>query len=513
MNIILYGPPAAGKTSVGQMLARRLRRPFVDADLLITQRAGLSVPEIFDRHGEAVFRGLEAVVCAEIAGRDGQVIALGGGTLLNHASRASLELKGVIVCLTAAAPELLARMSGGNGRPLLGGADPRADLGRLLASRRAHYDSFPTRVDTTGKQIEEVTEAVIASINHARLDVRAPGLAHRVVVGHGLLEELPALLARENLHGPYVLVTDENVERCLFSSVPAFSPRVVLQPGESQKAFHSVEWLCRRFVEHGLDRAGTVVALGGGVVGDLAGFAAATFMRGVRWVNVPTTVVAMVDASIGGKTGVNLPEGKNLVGAFHAPALVVSDPLVLATLPDAERISGMAEVVKHAIIGNAALFQSLEASPTFGSVRQIEAALAVKIGVVEADPFERGIRATLNFGHTIGHALEAASLYAIRHGEAVAIGMVAEACLAERLGLAAAGLSVKIASVLERIGLPTLHTGRTASELRAAMAVDKKAAGGRLRFSLPIRIGEVRHGVEVDEALLAEVLGEAGGGR
>jgi 3-dehydroquinate synthase len=401
-------------------------------------------------------------------------------------------------------------LSGGDRRPLLSGRP--GDLNRLLESRRAHYDSFATRVDTSGKRIEEVTDEVVASIARARLEVRAPGLEHEIALGHGLLEELPALIAGRGLHGPYVLVTDENVERSLAARVPDLFPRTVLPAGESQKTLHSIEWLCQRFVEHGLDRAGTVIALGGGVMGDLAGFAAATFMRGVRWVNVPTTVLAMVDASVGGKTGVNLPEGKNLVGAFHPPTLVISDPLSLATLPDAERISGMAEVVKHAIIGSPALFRSLEAAAAFGSLRQIEAAVAIKIRIVEADPFERGARARLNFGHTVGHAVEATSFYALRHGEAVAIGMVAEARIAEKLGIADAGLAERITSVLERAGLPTSYRGSTADELRAAMNVDKKTAGRKVRFALPAGIGEVVHGVEVDEGLLMEVLGGVSGG-
>jgi 3-dehydroquinate synthetase len=172
----------------------------------------------------------------------------------------------------------------------------------------------------------------------------------------------------------------------------------------------------------------------------------------------------------------------------------------------------MAEVVKHAIIGSPALFRSLEAAAAFGSVRQIEAAVMIKIRIVEADPFERGARARLNLGHTVGHAIESTSFYALRHGEAVAIGMVAEARIAEKLGLADAGLAERITSVLERIGLPTVYRGSTADQLRAAMTVDKKTADRRLRFALPARIGEVVHGVEVDESLLMEVLGGMSGG-
>jgi 3-dehydroquinate synthase len=303
-----------------------------------------------------------------------------------------------------------------------------------------------------------------------------------------------------------VLVTDENVAGCVADRIPGDIPRIVLPAGEAQKTPETIAGICERFVDFGLDRTGAVIALGGGVIGDLAGFAAAIFMRGVRWVDVPTTLLAMVDASIGGKTGANLQAGKNLIGAFHPPAVVVTDPLALATLPVVERVNGMAEVVKHAVIGDAALFNALGELRAFGSLRQIADTICVKIGIVETDPFERGERAKLNLGHTIGHAVEVVSNYTIRHGEAVAIGMAAEARLAERIGLADNGLATRIAGVLDRLALPTTYRESTPGQLRSAMAVDKKKAGARLRFALPARIGDVRDGIEVDEAPLMEVL-------
>ncbi len=506
VNVILYGPPGAGKTSVGRALSRRLGREFVDVDELVSSRVGRSIQAIFERDGEDAFRRLERGACAELAPGGQRVIALGAGALLDASSRTCLERSGPVVCLRAAPAELSARLGRGTGRPLISGADAGGRLAHLLEARRAHYDSFPERVDTSGRTVEAVTNDVAALLAPRGLEVRAPGLSHRVMVGHGLLDELPALLAAEGLSGPFALVTDENVNRCVAARLPGDAPRVVLIPGEAQKTPAMCVGLCERFAEFGLDRHSTVIAIGGGVTGDLAGFAAATFMRGIRWVNVPTTLLAMVDASVGGKTGVNLRAGKNLVGAFHPPALVVADPLALATLPTAEHRSGMAEVVKHAVIGGAALFEDLERPAAFGSVRQLADAIGVKVGVVQADPFERGERARLNLGHTIGHAAEAVSGYALRHGEAVAIGLAAEAQLAVRMGLASPGVAVRIGAVLERLGLPTAYRGATAPGLRAAMAADKKKVGAALRFALPADIGDVRHGIEIDEALLMEVL-------
>jgi 3-dehydroquinate synthase len=256
-------------------------------------------------------------------------------------------------------------------------------------------------------------------------------------------------------------------------------------------------------LQAGLERGSPVVALGGGVVGDLAGFAAATFLRGVPWIAVPTTLLAMVDASLGGKTAIDLPQGKNLVGAFHPPRLVLADPGTLATLPRVELRSGMAEVVKAGLIGDAILFQQCGRGWDYIEAHWSEIlrrAVAVKIRIIQDDPFESGARAALNLGHTLGHALERASEFGLRHGEAVAIGLVAEARLAERIGLAESGLSESIAGVLKTIGLPVeIPPDFDRRSLLAPLSVDKKRAAGSVRFSLPERVGSVHTGIQLPE--------------
>jgi 3-dehydroquinate synthase len=258
-----------------------------------------------------------------------------------------------------------------------------------------------------------------------------------------------------------------------------------------------------QFLAAGLERRSTVLALGGGVVGDLAGFAAATYMRGVPWVNVPASLLAMADASLGGKTGADLPQGKNLVGAFHAPQMVLTDPSTLKTLPRAELRSGMAEVIKAGVIGDPALFDAcahgwemIEAD--WDEI--IRMAMAVKIQVIEADPYEGGLRAALNLGHTVGHAVEVVSNYQLRHGESVAIGMVAEARLAEQIGIAQLGLADAIKDACLRLDLPVeIPADLPVEEILDAMQVDKKRSGSKLKFALPVRIGEVIPGVEVSD--------------
>lgn len=506
MNIILYGPPGSGKTTVGRALAERLGRSFMDTDALVEAAAGLSVEHIFARRGEAEFRALEAAACREAAMRSETVIALGGGALLNADSRAALERGGLIVCLQAAAHELHARLAQAGQRPLLTGDDGRAALDALLEARRGLYASFPLQVDTTGKSIAQTVAEVAALIAPRRRWLRAPGLEHEVLVGYGLLADLPWLLAERDLGGQVVVVADENVARHL--PLPAEYPPVILPAGEAHKNLDTVRALYDAFAAHRMDRDGLAVAIGGGVVGDLVGFAAATYLRGIRWINAPTTLLAMVDASIGGKTGVNMPQGKNQVGAFHPPALVVADPLSLRTLPEAELTAGMAEVIKHGLIGDPGLLEMAAVSRQASAISPelVERALRVKTAIVERDPFERGERARLNFGHTVGHGLEAASGYRLRHGEAVAIGLAAETELAERIGLAQAGLAEFVEATLRKANLPVRYCDIEPGAVRAHMTADKKRRRDELKFALPTRVGEVRYGLNVPEAVLRRVL-------
>jgi 3-dehydroquinate synthase len=316
-------------------------------------------------------------------------------------------------------------------------------------------------------------------------------------------------MAGKGLRAPHVVIADAAVAalhgRAVSQALRA--PLITFPAGEASKNLATAQMLYSQCLQAGLERGGTVVALGGGVAGDVAGFVAATYMRGVAWANLPTSVVAQADAGLGGKVGVDLPEGKNLVGAFHPPRLVAADFDVLSTLPEIEVRCGMAEIVKSALIGDAALLEGLAAGAVPLEVAVVRAA-AVKVGVVNADLYERGERASLNLGHTIGHGLEAASGYHLRHGEAVAIGTVAETRLAERLGLAQMGLTERVADCLRRVGLPVRSPGQNPSEIRAAMGADKKKVSGRLKFALPRCPGEVVWGQEVEEGDLMAVLDE-----
>jgi 3-dehydroquinate synthase len=261
--------------------------------------------------------------------------------------------------------------------------------------------------------------------------------------------------------------------------------------GEASKTLGTVRGLYDSFVDAGLDRHGAVSALGGGVVGDMAGFAAATYLRGVPFVQLPTSLLAMVDSSVGGKVAVDHPRGKNLIGAFKQPRLVIADLETLDTLPEAELGNGLAETVKAGLLGDAALFLQIEERGPAPLSWIIGRALRVKVGVVEDDPYEQGQRAILNLGHTFGHALELLSNYTLSHGGAVSVGLVAAARLSVRLGFCEPDVAPRVEGVLARLGLPTTYRGYTPTQIWQAMATDKKRRDGSLRFILFRAIGDV----------------------
>ncbi len=351
--------------------------------------------------------------------------------------------------------------------------------------------------------------------------------SYDIRIGRGLLADLPALVARACPAARYAVITDSHVHKLYGGQVVAGLQGAQLQAellsfpaGEWNKTRETWAALSDRMLAAHFGRDAAVIALGGGVVGDVAGFVAATFLRGIPYVQVPTSLLAMIDSSIGGKTGVDVPEGKNLLGAFHQPRLVIADLDVLSSLAAAQLAAGMAEAVKHGVIADAEYFGFLETEQPRVSERDpavlervVRRSVEIKAQIVAADERETGLRAVLNFGHTVGHAIEATSKFEVLHGEAVAIGMAYEARLAEALQIAPAGTAGRIRTLLERLGLP-LERPDTASleDLIAAMRLDKKAREGTVRFALPKSVGamygDARRGwtVAAPESLVRETL-------
>lgn len=509
MHILLYGPPGSGKTTLGAQLADHLQRTFIDLDEVIEQYAGTSIAAVFQQQGEPAFRHLESEMLAQcLSSPDETIIGLGGGALLSPGNRMLAEQHGEVLCLTAPLEVLVARLKSSDiNRPLLDG-DLEQRTRSLMEKRKRHYASFSNILNTGALDSQEALWQARARLGAFR--ITGMGTDCDLRIRPGSLANLGTAMRQANLKGPVMLVSDDNVTALYgqqaLESLESAGYKVTtlnLPPGETHKHIESVARIWEGCAHAGLERGNTIVALGGGVVGDQAGFAAATFLRGLAWVNVPTTLLAMVDSSLGGKTGANLPQGKNLIGAFHAPRLVLTDPELLKTLPDRELRSGLGETVKHGVIADPQLFHLCEAGWTAvqqNTTRLVRQAAAVKVKIILEDPYERGLRQVLNLGHTIGHGVELACGLRISHGEAVAIGMVAEARLAEHLGLAQPGLADKLGNVLHRLGLQTeLPENIDRSAVIQAMKLDKKRANNIVHFALPVGIGEVHVGVTVPD--------------
>src|SRR3954447_25664420 len=476
---------AAGKSSAARDVAAVLGTQAQDTDRLLEDELGHSIEESFDRHGEAAFRAREEALCVELLERAGagDVIALGGGAVLSERTRAALR-RHVAVLLDVDAQTAWQRAAG-KGRPLARAAD-------AFAARPAERDAlYPSLADAVLPAADR--RVARRALPHLR---RLPG-GVRLLWAHAASGEYPVLVGERALEaepwpatGRRYLVTDEAVAPLHGERVTEAAATVAIAPGEAHKTLATVERVQRALAAAGATRTDHLVALGGGVVGDVAGFCAATYQRGVPVVQVPTTLVAQVDSAYGGKTGVDLPEGKNYVGAFHQPAGVLVDVGMLATLPAAELAAGRAEVIKTALIAGGALWQWVREGRFEDEQVVLECARA-KLAVVAADERDGGRRQVLNLGHTVGHAIETVTGYArLRHGEAVGLGLLAALRLSHQ-----PSLRDEVAELLHRAGLPTTLHDLDVDAVVAATERDKKRKTGEpVPFVLVAAPGDVRHG-------------------
>lgn len=507
-HLFLTGFMGAGKSTVGPLVAARFGQPFVDLDALIEAREGLSIPAIFEARGEAGFRDAEHAALASLATAPATVVATGGGVVLREENRALLRRLGTVVYLAVTPEESLARIGGGEGRPLLAGRG--IDAAReIMAVRAGLYESCAdVRVDTVGSSAGEVVAEVVARMSGEVVRVRDPhGGGYDVRIKPGLLDEIGARVRGAVSGDAVALVTDSNVNERFGARVTEALraaglrvERFVVPAGEESKSWVHAGELLEAFAAAGLDRSSGVVALGGGVVGDLAGFCASAYMRGIALVHVPTTLLAQVDSAIGGKTGVDLAAGKNLAGAFWPPRLVLADTDALATLPDAEWTNGLVEAAKAALLLGGQALERFEADAAAlvardpGAVlRAVRDAAAFKGRVVSTDLREADIRECLNFGHTLGHALELVIGYgALPHGLAVAEGMRFAVAVAEQALGAAPATGERVRTLLEAVGAGERAYAAAVADrplpaapaLVRAMRGDKKSRGGEIRFVL-----------------------------
>ncbi|HEX9069434.1 MAG TPA: 3-dehydroquinate synthase [Ktedonobacterales bacterium] len=532
-RIYITGPSGAGKTTTGRLLAAHLGWGFLDTDEMIAEEAGQSVPSLFATQGEDAFRDRESKALVRLSSMELMVIATGGGLVEREANRLRMRSTGWLATLTVDPAVAIERLGldGLATRPLLMAEDPAQRLRALMARRATAYGDADDVVDTSRLTPEQGTARLIGGLVAAgrlpamgapvglRRHIRSSLGRHLIIVADGALGDLPDRVKTLASAARVFVVSDELVARLYGDSLlsrlrsAGFDVKMRTVPaGEASKTRERWASLTDWLADAHAERGDVLLALGGGMITDLTGFVAATYRRGMRLVLVPASLLAMVDAAIGGKVAVNLPAGKNLLGAFYPAELVVIDPNMLLTLDERLIAEGMAEVIKIAAVKDANFFAELEADPT-PSGHVIATAVDLKAEIVERDERETGERLLLNFGHTIGHAIETATGYDTwLHGEAVAAGMCAELLLGVRAGITPVAVAERVQALIRRTGLPMDFRGHAppVAGMLAAMRHDKKIAAGEVRWALLDEIGRGRVTTGIVEADVRAVLRELG---
>ncbi len=546
-RIVITGSSGAGKTTAGLALARLLGWPFTDLDDAVIASAGKSVAAIFAEEGEDGWRARETAALAHVLRAERVVVATGAGLIERPENRSLIaETRAWTLALAAEPETTIERIRAqaqardipiGELRPMLSGPDPLARL-RLLHERRAPlYAQADDRVQTDSASPERIAARALAALIVAgRLPSEgavaqtlriAAGAGYDAITKWGALADLPERLAALKLPPRLSVVTDSSVGAIYVEPLTrqlrqaGFEPEVFTIPaGEASKSRASLDAIHDWLAERRAERGEALLALGGGVVGDLAGFAAATWLRGVPLIQLPTSLLAQVDASIGGKVAIDHPRGKNLIGAFYQPRLVIADTATLLTLPERQRIEGWAEVIKHGAALDANYFSTIERDADALRAmrpREITAAIArsvaIKGAITGGDERERegGQRALLNFGHTLGHAIETVTDYkAWLHGEAVGAGMVFATRLGVRLGVTPPSVATRLEALLTRFALPARLDGLSMSALLNATLWDKKARGGHVRWVLLTALGSATLSSSAPEDALRATLAELG---
>jgi 3-dehydroquinate synthase len=544
-NISIIGFSATGKSVIAQKVAERLNWTFIDTDDEIVKFGDKPIPEIFEQDGEDRFRQLERKVLRQACHKEKAVIATGGGAIIDPGNQKLLLETSVVVCLEAKPETIYQRLlddtlysASPAVRPLLAGDNPLERIRKLKAERQPYYAIADWTVHTDNLTLDEVSREVIkgwqyvnkhqSSVKHsAEADLACMAdtetTSYPVFVGWGILDRLGEKMKQAGLSGTANIISDEIVFSIYGARVKKTLEKAgfaanccVVPPGEASKNIAQAVKIYDFLIEHRVERNDIIVALGGGMIDDLAGFVAATFLRGLPWLQAPTSLIAMTDASIGGKVAVDHPRGKNLMGSFYQPRLVLADVKTLTTLPQRELTSGWAEVIKHGLILDADFLQLLEdkakdlikLKPDITSQVTARSA-AIKCRIVSEDEKETGKRTILNYGHTIAHGLEAASKYErFLHGEAVAIGMMGAAKLSNRLGLLSQNAVERQKALLQKFGLPIDCSGVPLADVLAAMELDKKVRDKAIRWVLLEDIGKVVIRSDVPEREVLSVLQE-----
>jgi len=566
-NIFLVGLMGAGKTTVGRALAKKLNKLFIDSDHEIEARTGVSIPLIFEIEGEESFRQRETEVIRDLSARRGIVLATGGGAVMRPENREYLKSRGTVIYLRASIHNILQRTSRDKNRPLLQTADPRRRLEELSRQREPYYrDVADIVIDTGRPNVQFLVHSILSQLKlepeELELEQQAGAVSQAGAIplssqnfsmsfpmGFPTTQQstspalAPAITLQVELGersypieiGPSLLTDRERIARLITGKQVAvvtnttvaplylqgFSQtlrdagksvlEIILPDGEEEKNWGSLMQIFDRLLSAKCDRKTTLIALGGGVIGDLTGFAASAYMRGVPFVQIPTTLLAQVDSSVGGKTGINHPLGKNMIGAFYQPQAVIADTMTLHSLPERELSAGLAEVIKYGAVIDAEFFKWIEtnigklmARDNVALAYAIRRSCELKADVVRQDEREGGLRAILNFGHTFGHAIESGLGYGKwLHGEAVGCGMVMAADLSHRLGHISAVDKERVSALVRAAGLPTEAPNLGAQRWLELMQIDKKNEDGQIKFILMRPLGGHLITAAPQDALLA----------
>ena len=534
-NIALTGLMGSGKTTVGKYLADNLKKTFIDTDQIIEEKEGKTISQIFEENGEDYFRHLEARLIEEIfsTGKD-LVVSLGGGAIVNSASRKIIKDNARLIALIADPNDLHQRIKRRKSRPLLNESKNQLEtLNALWQERKeAYYDSH-IQIVTEGKTINSIGIEIIQNLNLSKpkvqeqeVKISAKHKAYKIYFKDLYRFSLAPLKAGKKV----LVISQEPIAKhymdILLEKISSDGYEVstmVIDNSEEAKNFFTYQLILQKLLSLNFGRKDTLVALGGGVVGDITGFAASTFYRGINYVQVPTTLLSMIDSSVGGKTAINVPEGKNLIGSFYQPHMVHIDAQALNSLPEREFKSGLGELVKYTMLGSA--WDELLGDHFFDYVNLnaetilekdlillndlINHCLRIKAGIVAEDEQEHGIRAHLNLGHTFAHALEEVTKYKeFTHGEAVAIGLACACYLSEELGYIKRSATKKVLDLMKSLGLKfTIPKEIKVEKILAAFKYDKKSINGVPNFILPKgHIGRVEIVSNIDSQLIINAI-------
>lgn len=500
-NIFLTGFMGTGKSAVGRILAKMSDCDFFDSDEEIEKKSGMTIKDIFSQQGESHFRGLEREIIEHLASLSNCVISTGGGVVLSPQNMEVLRSNGTIISLKAKPEVILERISKTNRRPLLDVDNPCSKIHEILKAREGLYNG-DLLLDTSYMKPEEAAIRIKAFINSkkqsSRFTIDFANGASEIVSGSHLIDDLNKFIGDIYPKGKILIISSPTLHELWGSKLrkalnASYSLDWCLIPdGEEYKSIDSLSKIYDNAAEMKLDRESLIIGFGGGVIGDISGFAASTFMRGIPCIQIPTTLLSQVDSSIGGKTAINYKDGKNLIGSFYQPKMIIADTSLLVTLPPRELSNGLAEVIKYGIISNYEFFEYLENKidkilklDQEAMTYIIRKSCSIKASIVKQDEMDYGLRMLLNYGHTIGHAIEAATDYrCFRHGEAVSLGMEGAAYIATAMGIMNEDYRKRQSKLLASAGLPIRFSEMNIEKVFSMMKNDKKSQEGHLRFVL-----------------------------